>query len=121
MLAVYLFTTIGIPVYMHYCGGELEKVSFLVKSDSCCSEEEEDMDDGCCANENTFARYAPDFTAKKINTGVDFILPSIDLIYSELFQTSITINNVSSPSEEFLFPPPKLLQNTIVSVSNLRI
>jgi hypothetical protein len=121
MLAVYLITAIGIPVYMHYCGGELEQVSFLVESDSCCGEEEEDMDPGCCANENTFARYAPDFTAKKINVGVDFVVPSFNLIYSELFQISISNKEISSQLAEFLFPPPKLYQDNIVSVSNLRI
>lgn len=106
---------------MHYCGGELEKVSFVVKSNSCCGEEEEDMDEGCCANENTFARFAPDFTAKKINTGTEFKVPSIDLVFSTVFKIDFSISSVFLNSNEFIFPPPKLLQSDIVKTSVLRI
>jgi len=105
---------------MHYCGGELEKVTFLVRSNSCCGGEE-DEDSGCCANEDAYVRLAPDFTAKKINTGVDFILPAVDLVYSELFQTAITNKNTTVQPAEFLFPPPKLMQDNIVCISSLRI
>lgn len=121
MIAVYVATAIGIPVYMHYCGGELEQVSFVVKSNSCCGGEEEDMDDGCCANENTFARFAPDFTAKKINNGVEFNITSIELNYTDLFNTEINFSVYQiTPLNEY-YPPPNLLQQDIISVSVLRI
>jgi hypothetical protein len=107
---------------MHYCGGELEKISYLVKSNSCCGEEEEDTEmNDCCEDENTFARYAPDFTAKKINTGVDFVLPAFDLVYSSIFHTETSCAESSSFLAEFLFPPPKLQQACLVSTSILRI
>ena len=75
---VYVTTAIGIPVYKHYCGGELEKVSLLIKSNSCCGGEEDDMGDGCCANENTFVRCAPDFTFTKA-VGSDFQITDLNL------------------------------------------
>jgi hypothetical protein len=51
LVAVYTLTTFGIPVYFHYCGGELEKISYLVKSGNCCGDEEECSD--CCSDEGT--------------------------------------------------------------------
>ena len=121
MVVVYVTTAIGIPVYMHYCGGELEQVSFVVKSNSCCGGEEEDMDEGCCANENTFARYAPDFTAKKINSGGDIHVPAIDLIFTRIFKTEFNLTEANRLTAQFVFPPPKLLQSDLVKLSVLRI
>ena len=121
VLSVYLVTVIGIPVYMHYCGGELEKVNYVIKSNGCCGEEE-DSDDmsGCCKDESLVARYSPDFTAKKINVGVDFILIPTDLAFSIVPHISLPNSKELSVSE-FLFPPPKLLQNDIVLTSIIRI
>ena len=106
---------------MHYCGGELETVSFVVKSNSCCGEEEEDMDECCCANENTFARYAPDFTAQKINTGSDLQLPSVDLFFLVLFHVDFSASHFQTIIADYKSPPPKLLQSDIVKTSVLRI
>ncbi len=121
MVAVYVTTAIGIPVYMHYCGGELETVSFLVKDNTCCGEEEEEMPSGCCDNENTFARYAPDFTAKKINACSEIQIPTLDLI----FTTTYTLNDLNLytafVSTDTNIPPPKLLQSDIIKTSVLRI
>lgn len=51
IVGVYLCNNIGIPVYYHYCGGELESISTLVKTDGCCGDMEEDEDSDCCKNE----------------------------------------------------------------------
>lgn len=49
---VYLINSVGVPVYYHYCDGELESVSALFKSDVCCGEmETEEEDSDCCKNE----------------------------------------------------------------------
>jgi hypothetical protein len=50
VVTIYLASNTGIPVYYHYCGGELESVSTLFKSSSCCGDDE-DEDSGCCQNE----------------------------------------------------------------------
>ena len=120
MVVVYFSTAIGIPVYMHYCGGELEKVSFLVKSNSCCGGEEEDMDDGCCANENTFARYAPDFTTKKV-TGSEFQISDLNLFTLTTAFFNFKIEAVSVSVSNYFLPPPDILQSNIIRTTFLRI
>lgn len=121
MVVVYVTTAIGIPVYMHYCGGELETVSFVVKDDSCCGEEEEEMPEGCCDNENTFARYAPEFTAKKINTGNQIQVSSIDSNFINVFQSTLKLTETDLTAIQSVFPPPKLIQSDLVKYSVIRI
>ncbi len=120
MVGVYLTTAIGIPVYMHYCGGELEQVSFLVKSNSCCGGEEEDMDPGCCDNENTFARYAPDFTFKK-TVDSNFQISDLDLFSATVSFFDINIVPVSIIISKYFFPPPDQLRSNIIRTTFLRI
>lgn len=48
---VYLMNSVGVPVYYHYCGGELESVSAVFKPDACCDGMEEEEDSDCCKNE----------------------------------------------------------------------
>jgi hypothetical protein len=50
IVGIYLLNSIGIPVYYHYCGGELEKVTALFKTNTCCDGEEEENDSDCCQN-----------------------------------------------------------------------
>jgi len=65
VVLTYLVNVIGIPVYFHYCGGELETVNYLVKGTSCCGEEEQDgEDDGCCEDEQVVLMGGSDFTIK---------------------------------------------------------
>jgi hypothetical protein len=120
MVCVYVTTAIGIPVYMHYCGGELEKVSFLVKSTSCCGEEDEDMDDGCCADENTFARYTPDFTAKK-EVNSDFQITNLNLFSISTLLYDFEIESISIVVSKYFFPPPDILHCNIIRTTFLRI
>jgi len=120
MVTVYLTTAIGVPVYLHYCGGELEKVSFIVKSNSCCGEEEEDMDSDCCANENTVARYSPDFTVKKaIDSNFNITGINLFTLAPVLFDLKIE----SSPVfiSKYFFPPPDILHTNIIQTTFLRI
>ena len=120
MVAVYLTTAIGVPVYMHYCGGELEKVSFLIKSNSCCGEDEEDMDAGCCADENTVARYSADFTTKKIINS-DFQISNFNLFTIAPLLFEIKIETIALVVSKYFFPPPDLLHSNIIRTTFLRI
>jgi hypothetical protein len=59
---------LGIPVYFHYCGGELEKVDFVTKGKSCCDDQESDApeeNDGCCKDETLVLQSAKDALVKK--------------------------------------------------------
>jgi hypothetical protein len=120
MVAVYLTTAIGVPVYLHYCGGELEKVSFLLKSNSCCGEEEEDMDSGCCADENTVARYSPDFTVKKV-VDSDFHIAGLNLFTVPIQLLDVKIEQVSIIVSKYFFPPPDIPKSNIIRTTFLRI
>ncbi len=120
MVVVYVTTAIGIPVYMHYCGGELEKVSFLIKSNSCCGEDEEDMDMGCCADENTIARYAPDFTIKKV-VDSNFNIADFNLFTITPLLFDVKIESVSLLISKYFFPPPDLLHSNIIRTTFLKI
>jgi hypothetical protein len=118
----YVTAAIGIPVYLHYCGGELETVSYVIKNVTCCGEEE-DSDDmsGCCKDENVVLRCAPDFTLKQISAN-HFIKSVCDLF--NISFPAVTIRVPEIPGNVLfsdLFPPPKLLSSLIVSTSVIRI
>lgn len=121
MVVVYLTTAIGIPVYMHYCGGELEKISYLVKSKGCCGSEEENEDmNGCCQDENGIARYAPDFTTKKV-VDSNFQIADLNLFVANasIIDTKIEFNSVLI--SKYFFPPPDILHSNIIRTTFLRI
>lgn len=60
LVVVFVTANIGFPIYLHYCGGELEKVSTFVKEKNCCGIEE-DEDDGCCKNEKSHVSFKSEF------------------------------------------------------------
>ncbi|MGZ3883053.1 MAG: HYC_CC_PP family protein [Bacteroidia bacterium] len=64
MVATYVTITVGIPVYLHYCGGELEDISYVIKKVSCAGEEEDAKMD-CCMDQDLVLRNNPDFTASQ--------------------------------------------------------
>jgi len=48
LLAIYLFSCIGLVINFHYCGGDLESVSlYHADEDGCCGDSEDKMP-GCC-------------------------------------------------------------------------
>ncbi len=120
MVVVYVTTAIGIPVYKHYCGGELEKVSLLIKSNSCCGGEEDDMNMDCCANENTFVRCAPDFTFTKA-IGSNFQIADINLFIAEIPFINTKAEPVSFVTSKYFFPPPDILHSNIIRTTFLKI
>jgi hypothetical protein len=114
---------IGLPVYFHYCGGELEEISVLLKNNSCCGEEEDEstMDAGCCENESTVVRFENDFFIKK----------TVDLKASELFSTLFLVKlpffevqffgDKSISSLRNFYPPPDTGTCPIIETTFLRI
>lgn len=65
-LVAYLLMHIGVPVFKHYCGGELESISVFVKEASCCGEEEDEPSD-CCKDEVQVAHDYPESVLSKAN------------------------------------------------------
>lgn len=121
IVVIYVFTTIGVSVISHYCGGELEQVSVFSKPDSCCGGDEEDMEEGCCKNETTHVSFQKDFTYFQLIK--DCKAPVLQFLIFE-FQSSFFNNRIINTGLSALkkdFPPPNLVQQDIVSISVLRI
>jgi hypothetical protein len=123
VVTAYVVSAIGIPVFLHYCGGEIENVNFVIKgSTACCGEEEdaEPMDDGCCKDEKLVIKNTTDFTLKQINN--DLIKNFCQLFYvSNSFFEGILTNDQKFNAYFIESPPPKLQASLIISTSVLRI
>lgn len=115
-----MFTTIGVCVIAHYCGGELEKVSLFSKPSSCCDGEEDESDD-CCENDVKHVSFQKDFTfyqlVKECKTPVLQLL-IFDFTFS-VFNHKVADGAVSSLKSDL--NPPNLVQQDIVSNTVIRI
>ncbi len=108
---------IGVPVFKHYCGGELESISVFVKHASCCGEEEDEPSD-CCKDEVQVAHHYSTSVLSKINT-----VPQIakivcyfsNMVY--IVESPRSINDFFSPNTQHY----KLRQLQEVNCSVLRI
>lgn len=122
VVSSYVLTAIGIPVYFHYCGGELEEINYVLKGSGCCGEEEDsDEDNGCCKNENYILKSNVDFTLKESNTSA-FVK-----LFSQLFFLSLPFSLSPDTSASVLlcqytiFSPPERQQQGIIATTVLRI
>ncbi len=120
---IYVFSTIGVSVISHYCGGELEKVSLFVKSKSCCGGEEDESadDDGCCKNETVHVSFQKDFTFYTIIKAFKASVNQLFVVYATPeFQISnqLAFANVSFSQKDH---PPDLVQDEIVKSSVIRV
>ena len=119
---IYVMSTIGVSVFSHYCGGELEKVTLFSKTKTCCGEEEEaEMEEGCCKNEIVHIAFQKDFTFYTLAN-------NIKAPVSQLFIVVSSINHLlDTQSASTLFfhqkkvHPPDLVQQVLVSCSVIRI
>jgi len=108
---------------LHYCGGEIEKVNFVIKgSTACCGEEEdsEPMDDGCCKDEKIVIKNQADFTLKQINNDITKRFCEVFYICLPFLDNKL----ISEPKLNKLViepPPPKLQASLVISTSVLRI
>lgn len=116
----YVFSTVGMCVIAHYCGGELEKVSLFSKPSSCCDTEDEDMDD-CCKNDERHVQLHQDFIFQQLVS--DCKTPVLNFSIFD-FQFPI-VNHVSvglfSGIQEVDFYSLNFVQSDIVSHSVIRI
>jgi len=121
VVIIYVMSTVGISVFSHYCGGELEEIALFAKPTSCCGEEEEVMDDGCCKNEMVHLSFQKDFTFSQLIKDVK--APELVLA---IFNFQSLVFNLVHPHTSLVnsnieFQPPKLVQSNIVSCSVIRI
>lgn len=118
---VYVMSTIGVSVFSHYCGGELEEITLFTKTTKCCGEDESDMEDGCCKNELTHVSFHKDFTFSQLKS--DYKVPVLALAIFNfqytVFKNNDTVDSSNSVNKEY--PPPNLVQHEIVSCSVIRV
>ena len=115
-----MFSTVGVCVIAHYCGGELEKVSLFSKSSSSCDGEDTETDD-CCNDDAKHVVFQSDFTfytlvhdAKIAVNQLFIIKPAfIDIAFQPVSQSHFLAYKKNHP--------PNLVQDHIVSFSVIRI
>jgi hypothetical protein len=117
-----VFSTIGVSVISHYCGGELEKVSLFSKPTSCCGEEEEtDMEDGCCKNETTHISFQQDFTFYTLVADCKATVNQLFIVEPGSVNFSKQIIAEFGRLVNKKTHPPNLVQHDIVSTSVILI
>jgi hypothetical protein len=106
----------GIPVFFHYCGGDLATISFFDKGDGCCGDEAAtDMD--CCSTDINILQQHSDFTSQSENASLD--IPSVPLATIQWIAPRVPLQ----PEIVTLFiePPPPPLQSRWLQTFVLRI
>lgn len=120
---IYVLSTIGVSVFSHYCGGELEKVSVFSKTKSCCGEEEEaDMEDGCCKNEMVHVAFQKDFTFYTLANNIKAPVNQLFIVVSSLNHLiDLQSENDYFSNYKKVHHPPDLVQEDLISCSVMRI
>ncbi len=118
----YVFSTVGVCIIGHYCGGELEQISLFSKPSSCCDgEEEENAANDCCKNDVKHVVFQQDFTFYTLATDCKAFVSDLFIIRPSFIKLAIQNNS----EFDFLIHkknhPPNLVQQDIVSNSVIRI
>ena len=120
LVSIYVFTTVGVCVIAHYCGGELEKVSLFSKTTSCCGGEEDEAND-CCKDEGKHVAFQSDFTFYKIVHECKASVTDLFVLLPSSLHFIVEKNYVSFFSIDQKVHPPNLVQDKIVDSSVIRI
>lgn len=101
----------GIPVYYHYCGGELESVDAFLKSGGCCGEEEEEEETSdCCENDVRIFSQSFEFSVnKEINklpSQINLIQHLFNVVFDSKLGTLSSTNSFNKCFSENNSPPP---------------
>lgn len=123
VVIIYVLSTIGVSVFSHYCGGELEKVSLFTKTKSCCGEQDEsDMgEDGCCKDEIAHVSFQKDFTFYTLIKTIKAPVHELFLIKPDFNLAPLRSVISSFLSIDKKVHPPNLVQQDIVESSVIRI
>lgn len=123
VVVVYVMSTIGVSVFSHYCGGELEKVTLFSKTKSCCGEEEEVAmdDDGCCKDEIAHVSFQKDFTFYTLVKNIKAPVNELFIVQSDFNLVFFKTHIADFLSIDEKAHPPNLVQQDIVSCSVIRV
>jgi hypothetical protein len=122
LVTLYVITAAGVPVYLHYCGGELENINYVVKGTSCCGEDESTpVDNDCCQDEETVMQSLTDFTLKDISK-TSLVKSAFQLFHTPFQNFSCILNSFyATPAFNKADSPPRLLHALVIKTSVLRI
>ena len=122
MAFIYVFANMGVSVISHYCGGELQEVAIFTEPDSCCGEEDEAEEGGCCKNETQYFSYQNDFVFNTLSKDLKkpvLLLPFESFAFTN--ECATHLNQLKAFYYKSNYPPPDIVQRDIVSISVLRI
>ena len=110
------------PVFLHYCGGQLENINYVIKGAGCCDEDEDSSsNDDCCKDENYIIKNNPNFTLNQFNYNAFFKISSHFLYIKYNYYCIKKIDFIYTLIPQNKFPPPKLQSSLIISTSILLI
>ena len=118
-----MLSTVGVSVFSHYCGGELEKITLFSKTKSCCGDQEEsDMgDDGCCKNELVQVSFQKDFTFYTIVNSIKAPINELFIVRPDFNFAPLKSLIANFLSIDRKVHPPNLVQQDIVESSVIRV
>jgi hypothetical protein len=112
VVGIYLLSNIGIPVFYHYCGGELESINTICNYENdCCEGEDESEPDDCCKNETKIISQKSetsfkDFQLKFMAGSAGALIP----VKSRLFNESVILSQPRASSYQFSSSGRSILQ-----------
>lgn len=104
LLVFYLLVSVGVPVTVHYCQGQVAEVAVLKSDISCCCGDMED--DGCCENESQYVSLDTD---QQVVRSLEFT-PILDVLSVPALLSEDTEDGFDGLSEvacNIDLPPPK--------------
>jgi hypothetical protein len=117
-----VFSSIGVCVIAHYCGGELEKVSLFSKPTTCCDgEEEESESNDCCKDDVKHVSFQENFTFYIIVSECKAFVLNLFILEPSSFNLAIQNTSVNFFLINRKTHPPNLVQQDLVSYSVIRI
>ena len=104
LLVIYLAVSIGVPITVHYCGGEVEEVAVMQSDIHCCCEAIKEK--SCCGTEGHFVNLETDqHWVRSLEFHPVFQVASIPTLPS--FQVNEEATSGAAEHLEIDLPPPK--------------
>lgn len=102
---IYLLVTVGVPVDVHYCTGEVATVQVFSEANSCC-DEDSDCSSNCCHSSSEVIQFEEQQTLLS-NYRLNIDLPVAPKVASaSIYSSGIFANEGESIVGQAFFPPP---------------
>jgi hypothetical protein len=115
LLCCYAISSNGIYISKHFCGGQLETISYYKKvSRCCCVDEEVSVNDDCCNDVASFSKLSTDQEvsnkylqiSNKWQKDVDITQPTLYVLHD------IAIAKLLTSAYKVAIPPPPIAIST---------